>query len=79
MQYLADTQCNTTTANERGACLDATAAGIRPSSMAGPEGANPCAWKPTDGTRVNYGNGTNLNTLSGTCGMPQHFHGTITV
>ena len=79
MQYLADTQCFDRTPNEKGQCLSDIANAVKPHPNAGPEAGEPCRWKPTGGVRPNATGNTDLNTLGGTCGMPQHFHGTITV
>eukprot|EP00966_Prymnesium_polylepis_P201807 4675888-Prymnesium_polylepis.1 len=79
MQYLADTQCDLKTQSEKSECLHEIETYQRPSPNAGPESSNPCEWKPTNALRRNISDDTNLNTLGGTCGMPQHFHGTISV
>ena len=52
----------------------------RPHPFAGPAAGLPCSWKATGGIRRGASEPeTNLNTLGGVCGLPEHFHGTITV
>ena len=79
MEFLRDTQCDETTTAERDRCLDEISKYERPFPNAGPAVSAPCARKPTGAVRRGIVNDTNLNTLGGTCGMPQHFHGSITV
>lgn len=81
-RFLGETQCDTATAAERQQCLDDIAQRRRPYPNAGGASspASVCALKPTDGTRrsgTESALATNLNTVSGVCDLPEHFHQTI--